>query len=155
MFVGGEGMRSRRHATFAASVQNARSFRKNPTSSESVLWDALRNRRLANLKFRRQYPIGPLIIDFFCLEKLLAIEVDGGIHEQTDIQIHDIERDRYLSTLGIRTIRVKDEHVKTGLSGVFATILKFAMQTSDDIPSPCRESSGSPSPDLCLERGWG
>jgi very-short-patch-repair endonuclease len=79
--------------SFPASIQNARSFRKNPTIAEQRLWDALRNRKLGGFKFRRQHPIGSLVLDFFCHEKALAIEVDGGVYTQLEASEHDFERE--------------------------------------------------------------
>jgi len=59
----------------------AKSLRKETTPAEQILWQHLRNRNLFDLKFRRQHPIGPYVVDFFCHEYKLIIEVDGGIHE--------------------------------------------------------------------------
>jgi very-short-patch-repair endonuclease len=59
----------------------AAELRKNMTDAEKVLWQQLRNRKLGDLKFRRQHPVGIFILDFYCHEKKLAIEVDGGIHK--------------------------------------------------------------------------
>ena len=58
----------------------ARDFRKTPTFSEGILWQALRNRQVAGFKFRCQQPIGSFVVDFFCAEKGLIVEVDGAIH---------------------------------------------------------------------------
>ena len=64
-----------------AMQDRARRMRKSPTPSEDILWQALRNRQIHGLKFLRQHPIGPTIVDFYCHEKRLAVEVDGGIHQ--------------------------------------------------------------------------
>ncbi len=58
----------------------ARRLRKRQTKSEKLLWQALRNRQLSDLKFLRQHPIGHSIVDFYCHENRLVIEIDGGIH---------------------------------------------------------------------------
>lgn len=71
--------------------------------AEQLLWSLLRNRRLAGAKFRRQHPIGRYIMDFYCHEKKLVIELDGGQHSEQ--QDYDQRRDIYLNQLGIRVLR--------------------------------------------------
>ena len=69
--------------------QLARALRKRMTDAERLLWRHLRNRELGGLKFKRQYPVGPFIVDFICVEKNVVIEVDGGQHaenEELDLQ---------------------------------------------------------------------
>jgi very-short-patch-repair endonuclease len=81
----------------------AREMRQTMPDAETLLWYLLRNRRLANAKFRRQHPLGRYILDFYCDEHKLAIELDGGQHvEQVD---YDIQRDAYLQTQGIHVLR--------------------------------------------------
>ena len=70
-----------KHYAIDAMQDRARRMRKAPTPSEEFLWQALRNRQLDNLKFLRQHPIGPTIVDFYCHEKRLVIELDGGVHQ--------------------------------------------------------------------------
>ncbi len=65
-------------------VELCRQFRKHPTTTEEMLWQCLRNRRLQGLKFRRQHPIGRYIADFYCHEHKLVAEADGGIHMKKD-----------------------------------------------------------------------
>jgi len=76
----------------------ARQFRKMPTPSENLLWQALRNRQLLGLKFRRQQPIGPFVVDFFCAEQRVIVEVDGPIHESQHER--DAERQSLLEQCG-------------------------------------------------------
>jgi len=59
----------------------AHGLRRNPTPAEKTLWQALRNRQLAGLKFRRQHPLGPFILDFCCPARMLVVEVDGAAHD--------------------------------------------------------------------------
>jgi very-short-patch-repair endonuclease len=81
----------------------AREMRQTMPDAETLLWYLLRNRRLANAKFRRQHPLGRYILDFYCDEHKLAIELDGGQHvEQVD---YDIQRDAYLQSQGIHVLR--------------------------------------------------
>jgi len=95
-----------------------RELRKNQTPSESLLWSNLRNRKLDGLKFVRQYPViyGDVrkteffIVDFYCAEKKLIIELDGKIHETQ--KEYDRERDKILTEMGYSVIRFKNEELK-------------------------------------------
>jgi very-short-patch-repair endonuclease len=99
----------------------ARNLRRDQTSSEARLWEALRAGRLEGWKWRRQAPVGPFIVDFLCLDAALAIEVDGGIHEE---QIsYDARRDAYLRTRGLQVLRFENSEVQTGLDRVCSAIL--------------------------------
>src|SRR5437660_7946153 len=80
----------------------ARSFRRAPTRSEEMLWRELRGSRLG-VKFRRQHPIGPLVVDFRCPQLHLIVEVDGPIHEQQPER--DAARQKLLEDRGYRVIR--------------------------------------------------
>ena len=81
----------------------AREMRKQMPDAEVMLWKLLRNRSIAGAKFRRQHPVGRYILDFYCDEKKLAIELDGSQH--ADQSEYDQKRDAYLNTLGIRVLR--------------------------------------------------
>ena len=70
--------------------ERARSLRKTQTVSEGLLWSVLRGRQLCGLKFRRQHPIEPWIVDFACPEKMLVVEIDGGYHD--DVVETDLKR---------------------------------------------------------------
>lgn len=80
-----------------------RELRKNQTEAENILWQKIRGRKLNNLKFHRQYSAGPYILDFFCPEIRLAIELDGNQHK--DAVEYDEERESFLRDKNIRTIR--------------------------------------------------
>ena len=81
----------------------AREMRKRMPDAEVLLWKLLRNRSIAGAKFRRQHPVGRYILDFYCDEKKLAIELDGSQHvNQSE---YDQQRDVFLNTLGIRVLR--------------------------------------------------
>ena len=83
-------------------IEVARVFRKEPTSSENVVWQALRNKQLDGRKFRRQHTIGPFIVDFFCTSEHLIVEVDGLIHEEQ--READAERQHLLETVGYHVL---------------------------------------------------
>src|SRR3990172_8175353 len=88
----------------------ARNLRQRSTDSERLLWLALRDRRLDGLKFRRQHPVGPYILDFYCHELSLAVEIDGAYHDLTAAQ--DAQRQGLLEAQSIRFIRVLAEDVE-------------------------------------------
>jgi very-short-patch-repair endonuclease len=102
--------------------ENARELRKSETESEKILWNALRSRRCAGLKFRRQHPVQQFILDFYCHEHLLGIEVDGSVHENEDAKEYDLNRTAELETLGITIIRFNNEEVLNDLNEVLQKI---------------------------------
>ena len=87
------------------TFKRARALRRTMTLPEVILWRHLRGDALAGLRFRRQHPVGPYILDFFCHAARLAIEIDGGAHESTDRAAHDRRRDRWLTGQSIRVLR--------------------------------------------------
>ncbi|MFQ2125262.1 endonuclease domain-containing protein [Aeromonas jandaei] len=100
----------------------AKRLRRDATQAEQKLWQQLRNRRLAGLKFRRQMPIGPYVVDFICLEQGLVIEVDGSQHGTQANQMHDEARTAYLNQQGFRVIRVWNNDVLSRMEVVLAHI---------------------------------
>ncbi len=100
----------------------ARELRNNLTDAESILWQEIRNRKLAGYKFRRQHPIDKFIVDFYCHEKKLVIELDGGIHNKLEIKEYDISRSEELEKFGIKIIRFKNEEVYQNSEGVLNKI---------------------------------
>ena len=99
-----------------ALVAAARELRQNQTKSERILWNALRDRRFNGLKFRRQSRIGPFIVDFYCAEAELIVEVDGLVHRGQEIQ--DRERKEGLEELGLRVLRLTAREVEQDLASV-------------------------------------
>jgi len=100
----------------------ARQLRKEQTKSEEILWQALRNRKLDGRKFRRQHPIAPFVVDFFCAEENLIVEVDGSVHDSPEQQALDAERQSLLESLGLRFLRLRAEAVESNLSECLNTI---------------------------------
>jgi very-short-patch-repair endonuclease len=88
-----------------------RYLRKNQTAAESRLWSVLRNRKLDGRKFRRQHPIGKYIVDFYCYEENLVIEVDGSSHDNVSAVLYDEERDIYLKEQGLKVVRFRNEEI--------------------------------------------
>jgi len=87
-----------------------RELRASPTEAEKVAWNLLRDRRLG-AKFRRQFRIENGILDFYCFEHRLAIELDGGVHSQIDQMRKDAAKEDRLRTLGIRLLRIPNAMV--------------------------------------------
>ncbi len=100
-----------------------RHFRANLTPAESRLWTKLRTKQFQDLKFCRQHGIGPYIVDFFCPQKSLVIEVDGDVHAEKSVQKKDKERERYFQSLGLRVIRYNNDDLLNNLDGVLEDLL--------------------------------
>ncbi len=103
-------------------VELARRFRKAPTPSETILWQALRGRQLDGRKFRRQQPIGPFVVDFYCPSERLVVEVDGPIHDRPAHAEDDRARQRLLEQLGVRFVRVPSALVEKNLPAALQQI---------------------------------
>lgn len=109
-------------------IERARAFRKKPTDAEAKLWQALRNRQLAGLKFRRQHLITPYILDFYCPQAKLAVEVDGRVHTST--ADYDQARTDFLAAQDILALRFANHQVESDLPSILATITDTARQRS-------------------------
>lgn len=106
--------------------QLARDLRKRQTPAERAFWKLLRDRRLRDLKFRRQFPIGPFVADFCCYEIRLVIELDGEVHVEAQPAARDRERDAHIRGLGFTILRFPNERVFGDIEGVLSEILAFA-----------------------------
>ena len=113
-------------------------MRKNPTEGEERLWQALRNRKVMRLKFRRQHAIGPYFADFCCPEAGLVIEVDGPIHEAQTGQ--DAFRDNELAALGFQVLRFKESEVLLDTTKVMARLVDFIQHIESTENSPLRSA---------------
>ena len=89
-------------------------LRQRSTETENLLWEKLRNRQLLGRKIRRQVPIGAYVVDFYCAEEKLVIEIDGGIHETQQEQ--DQLRQETLEALGLRVIRLTVDQFENQLT---------------------------------------
>ncbi len=116
--------RKRRGDAPVKIVEVARENRRKLTTAEMRLWNALRGRRVAGLKFRLQHPFGQFVLDFFCLERNLAVEVDGGSHNEPGQKEYDADRTQYLNDQGIRVLRFRNEEVLANLDQVLSQIIK-------------------------------
>jgi very-short-patch-repair endonuclease len=107
-----------------AMLKMAAELRANMTRAEKVLWDRLRNKKCCNLKFRRQHPIAEFVVDFFCYEAMLVIEIDGDVHSNSYQKERDFERTKFLNGLGIRVIRFNNEEIFHNIDVVMEKIKK-------------------------------
>ena len=101
--------------------QRSRELRKNGTLGEVLLWLAIKRKALG-VQFYRQVPVGEYILDFFCYERMLAIEIDGSSHEHESVFFHDIHRQAVLEAKGIRFLRFRESRVRSDREGVVAEI---------------------------------
>jgi very-short-patch-repair endonuclease len=107
-------------------------LRENATEPERLLWAQLRRKRAHDARFRRQYGIGPYIVDFVCLSARLIVEVDGDSHDQTFEA--DARRTEWLEGQQFRVLRFSNREVRDNLDGVVRSIMAEMSETLD--PSP-------------------
>ena len=127
----------------AQLLENARNLRKEQTTAEQLLWKLLRNRQLNNLKFRRQHPVHEgFILDFYCHEALLAVELDGSLHDEAGQKDYDEMRTTILNELNIEVLRFRNSEVLRETERVLEAI---AETCEERLPSP-RGGPSRPSP---------
>jgi very-short-patch-repair endonuclease len=105
--------------------KRAHGLRKEMTVAEKILWEELRNKKVLGLKFRRQHAIHKYIADFYCLEKRLVIEVDGGIHLKPEVAEHDTNRDAELDSVDIHVIRFTNDQIINDPKKVIQDIVSY------------------------------
>jgi len=108
--------------TTSQTLKLAGDLRGGLTKTEKLLWQELRERKLDGFRFRRQHPIKDFIVDFFCYEARLVIEIDGSVHLDPTQSDRDIERTRILNQLGLKVIRFTNEEVESKINHVIALI---------------------------------
>jgi very-short-patch-repair endonuclease len=96
------------------------------TDAETKLWQQLRNHKFEGLKFRRQHPIDRFIVDFYCHEKCLVVEVDGSIHDLTEVKERDEGREEELRNFGLTIIRFTNDEIELDIENVL-NILKMKL----------------------------
>lgn len=106
-------------------LELAKYFRKNPTEEEEEVWKLLRNRRIKNLKWRRQQVIDGFIADFYCAELNAVLEIDGSVHDTDEAKEYDEYRNSVFESRGIRTYRLRNEYCdKQHLEDLIEIIIK-------------------------------
>jgi very-short-patch-repair endonuclease len=120
----------RDNEAFVSLIERVRSLRRTSTTGEQLLWSLLRNRQLSGAKFRRQHQFSTYILDFYCPEARLAIEVDGRQHNTKAGKEQDRIRTEYLLKRGICVLRFTNAQVLEETSIVAATILEALKEPS-------------------------
>ena len=138
--IKGKGVHTADPALYNVLKAYAEENRKNPTEAESVLWNALKAKG-NGAKFRRQHIIGDFIVDFFCNEANLVIELDGGYHNMPNQMKSDAERTAALNEMGYTELRFKNEEVLYNIDNVLKTIKTFSLSPSGGIKGGFSSSS--------------
>jgi very-short-patch-repair endonuclease len=107
--------------TTPSTIAKARALRKRMTPEEKLLWSHLR-RDSFGVHFRKQVPFGPYIVDFFCVAKRIAVELDGDQHFTKEAREYDAARDEYLRSHDITVLRLRNRELRTNLDGVLTRI---------------------------------
>ena len=118
--------------------QVARMLRKNMTLSEILLWQEIRGKRIMGYDFDRQRPIDEFVVDFYCKELMLAIEIDGDTHNSPRVEQNDRKRQNRLESLGVKFLRFDDLDVKTNIDVVIEKIEKWISSNKPTPESPPR-----------------
>jgi len=103
-------------------IEAARALRNALTAAESRLWSALREKQIDGFIFRRQYPIGRYIADFYCPKACLVIELDGSVHDEVEQRRRDDQRDRELKSLDLTVLRFRNHEIETEIEKVLEQI---------------------------------
>ena len=111
-----------------------RSLRRDQTDAEKLLWARLRHKGFFSYKFIRQYGIGPYIVDFYCPEKRLAIELDGGQHNEAEKTVYDTERSECLNAMDVNVVRFWNNDVLSNMEGVLERLVELV--TPPHLPLP-------------------
>ena len=107
------------------TFEKAKVLRMHMTEAEKLLWSVLRRKQLQGCRFRRQHPIGQFIADFYCHEKQLVIEVDGGVHLEEEQKEYDEGRNHEMQHWGIKILRFTNEEITKDLDNVIGKIMKY------------------------------
>ena len=102
-----------------------KSLRNNATIPEAILWRRLKGKQVNGLKFRRQFGVGPYILDFYCPEIRLSIELDGEVHNNYSVEEHDNIRTRFLNENNIREFRFKNDVVYHNIESIVEEIIQY------------------------------
>ena len=98
--------------------EKRRRLRNNMPKAETLLWNRIRRKQIANTKFRRQYSVGHFVLDFYSPELKLAIEVDGPTHQGAEAQQRDRDRQSFIETFGIQFLRITNQDIESDQSFV-------------------------------------
>lgn len=116
-------------------VKKARAIRRRMSTAEIILWTKLRSRKIDGYKFRRQQPIYDYIVDFYCHELMLIIEVDGEIHSLKEIREYDNKREKILTINGYHLIRLSNLEIETETDSAITKIKAYITKISSLVGS--------------------
>ena len=119
----------------------ARELRNNSTKAEIILWLKLKNKQLYGYDFHRQKPIDIYIVDFFCQELMLAIEVDGYSHQFEDVYFKDVTKENKLNEFDISVLRFTDDQVLKDMKNVLRAIEFYIEEYEKHTPNPSQEGN--------------
>ncbi|MEQ1718488.1 MAG: endonuclease domain-containing protein [Hyphomicrobium sp.] len=119
-------------------VSLARDLRKHETDAEHILWSRLRNRQIDGWKFKRQVPFGRFVLDFYCADARLAVEIDGGTHSTSAEIASDVDRTEFLEANGVRIVRCWNSEVRENIDGILEMIYLALGQVSAPSPGATR-----------------
>jgi very-short-patch-repair endonuclease len=114
------------------ALARRRDLRRLATEAERLLWRLIRRRQFADVKFRRQHPVGPYILDFYCADCRLAVELDGGQHFTVEGQAYDGRRTEYLARRGLRVLRFSNRELFEETDGVLETIRRSILRLAPE-----------------------
>ena len=114
----------------------AKSMRHTATDAENLMWQILRAKRFMNLKFRRQHVIKPYIVDFYCHEVGLVIELDGSQHGTDDVIEYDAERTKFLEALGLTVVRYWNHDMLMRMDVVLEDLWNVYLELKSKSTSP-------------------
>ncbi|OEK02365.1 hypothetical protein BFP97_12900 [Roseivirga sp. 4D4] len=103
----------------------AKQLRRNMTTAEAMVWKLLKGKQMKGYDFDRQRPIDQYIVDFYCKDLMLAIEIDGSSHDSKEAQEADLARQQTLEKLGVRFLRIRDEDVKEDVNSTYFVIKEW------------------------------
>ena len=127
------------HPTILA---HAKELRRPMTRHEAKLWQCLRGKQFYGIKFRRQHPIYRFILDFFCYQHHLVIEIDGDSHAEPDQQLYDQARTEWLEQRGLRVIRFTNRDIDANIDGVLQEIARQCGINEEASPLSGRDTPG-------------
>ena len=119
----------------------ARQLRNNSTKAEIILWQKLKRKQMYGYDFHRQKPIDNYIIDFFCHELMLGIEVDGYSHQIIEVFNKDVKKEAVMNMLGIHILRFSDEQVLKDTDNLIRAIEWYIANFEEHTPDPSQEGS--------------
>lgn len=116
----------------SSEKRKRQSLRTHMPKAEVILWSCLRRRRIEGAKFRRQYSVDCFVLDFYCAELKLAIEVDGPSHDGLEAQAYDLERQQHIEGFGIQFLRFRNWQIYRELDSVTEVIRQRVLALKEE-----------------------